>query len=170
MKTARKQSPRRHVHVSRAFTLIEVLVVIGIIAILAGIVLVALNPARQFALARNSERVSNTTTILNAIGQRTADNKGVFDGAFTVGSDTYTCPALTAGVDYDIASSGGIDLSCLTPTYIPAALPFDPSASGAHWSSATDYDTGYHVLVDSSGRYTVSAPSAELGDTVSVTR
>ncbi|HVW71945.1 MAG TPA: prepilin-type N-terminal cleavage/methylation domain-containing protein [Candidatus Paceibacterota bacterium] len=169
MQTARKQSLR----LKRAFTLIEVLVVIGIIAILAGIVLVALNPGRQFATARNSERVSNTTTILNAVGQRIADNKGVFDGTFTVGTDTYTCPALTAGTEYDITSvagAGKVDLSCLTPTYIPAALPFDPSAPGAHWTSAADYDTGYHVLMDSAGRYTVSAPSAELGEAISVTR
>ena len=38
------------------FTLIEILVVIGIIAILATIVLIAINPARQFAQARNTQR------------------------------------------------------------------------------------------------------------------
>src|SRR3989338_3325065 len=60
------------------FTLIEILVVIGIIAVLAAVVIIAINPARQFAQARNSQRTANVNAILNAIGQNLADNKGVF--------------------------------------------------------------------------------------------
>jgi len=141
------------------FTLIEILVVIGIVAALAAIVIVAINPARQFAQARNSQRQSNVNTILNAVGQRLADNKGVFAGG------TPNCPALTAGITYRIASgtstpTSNIDLSCLTPTYIPAALPFDPSAPGSSFVSASNYNTEYYIELDAQGRYTVSAPEA----------
>jgi prepilin-type N-terminal cleavage/methylation domain-containing protein len=161
---------------SSGFTLIEILVVIGIVAVLAAIVIVAINPARQFAQARNSQRQANVAVLLNAIGQRLADNKGVFAGG------SPNCPALTAGVDYRIAKTSGsgssdIDLSCLTPTYIPSALPYDPSVSGAYWTSSADYNTEYHVTLDAQGRYTVSAPGAlsetSLGSTppaITVTR
>lgn len=155
------------------FTLIEILVVIGLIAILAAIVIIAINPARQFAQGRNTTRHSNVLAILNAIGQRSADNKGIFAGP--IPGTTQTCPALTAGTTYRIAKlavpgPSDIDLSCLTPTYIPTAMPIDPSATGAHWNSATDYDTEYNVSLDSGGRYTVNAPGAEVGETISLTR
>jgi prepilin-type N-terminal cleavage/methylation domain-containing protein len=54
---------------TKGFTLIELLIVIGIISILAGIVLVAVNPAQQFGKANDSERKSEIGTILSAIYQ-----------------------------------------------------------------------------------------------------
>ena len=142
----------------KGFTLIEVLVVIGIISILAGIVIVAINPAKQFAQARNTERQSNVGSILSAIGQRMADNKGTFSGSFTVGSTTYTCPSLPLTETVIGSAVGEIDLNCLTPTYISTQLPVDPN--GGTWASATSYDTNYTVTTDAEGRVKVCAPNA----------
>ena len=136
---------------NKGFTLIEILIVIGIIAILAAIVIVAINPAKQFAQARNTQRESAVNTVLNAIGQRIADNKGKCDGAFTVGGVTYTCPTLGATKNIGTDVVVNIDLSCLVPTYIPTAVPLDPSGG-------TAADTLYTVAQDGVGRVTACAP------------
>jgi prepilin-type N-terminal cleavage/methylation domain-containing protein len=135
--------------IQKGFTLIEILVVIGIIAILAAVVIVAINPGRQFAQARDSQRVSNIESILNAVGQRIADNKGSFAGTL----NGVTCPTIP-GSTTTIATSGGVDFSCLTPTYMQQ-LPFDPT-------SGSTGNTGYVVRQDTAtGRIWIAATTTE---------
>lgn len=142
---------------TRGFTLIEILVVIGIIAILAAIVIIAINPSRQFAQARNSQRTSNVNAILNAIGQNIADNKGTLTGC------SGTFPTGTATTTNIGTGSGLVNLeACLVPTYMPAMV-FDPQ-------SGSSADTGYFVARFPSGRYSVSARSPELNQTIEVIR
>jgi type IV pilus assembly protein PilA len=146
----------------RGFTLIEILVVIGIIAVLAAVVLIAINPARQFKLARDSQRLSNITAILNAIGQIMAENKGRF-----MCSNTEivipTSPTVISSNTNDINIGG-----CIVPDYI-SSLPFDPNKTDAHFAGPSDYNTGYSIAKDTVGRITVSA-DGEITSPISVTR
>jgi type IV pilus assembly protein PilA len=144
------------------FTLIEILVVIGIIAVLAAVVLVAVNPSRQFKLARDSQRVSNVESILNAVGQNIAEHKGLFtcDGVVTV------IPSVATNIS---SNSGDFNLApCIVPDYI-SSLPYDPASSTAHYATSTDYNTAYVIYEDNDGRITASS-TGEITPSISATR
>lgn len=142
----------------RGFTLIEVLLVVVIIAILAGIVIIAVNPARQIAQTNNAQRDSDVRAVLDSVHQYSVDNRGVLPTEITV-TPTLVGSAVTE-----------IDLcTYVSPTYV-AEMPYDPITVGAHFTSCADYATGYMISVDADGRLTVSAPDAELSEVISVTR
>lgn len=149
---------------SRGFTLIEILVVIGIIAVLAAIVIIAINPARQFAQARNTQRTSDVAAISNALGQYMADNRGAL-------------PSVLDTTDRNIKNGSGAGIadlcSILYPTYLTTGFPQDPSInSGAPITNCATYDSGYHIKLGSGSvaTTTVSAPTAELSQTINLTR
>ena len=156
----------------KGFTLIELLVVIGILAILLSIVLIAINPARQFGQANNTRRRSEVTQILNAIGAYAADHKGLLPPALEA--------AATDGTIYALASAdrGAVahldDCALLVPTYIPA-LPQDPQqgTGTAITACGAAYDTGYNAKVTVNAtvkRVTISAPLAQNAETIDITR
>ena len=142
----------------KGFTLIEVLLVIVIIAILAAIVIVAINPGRQISQANNTQRRSDVQTILNAVHQYGIDNRGTLPAGITDA-------ALVIG---DAVTEANI-CGDLVPTYI-AAMPFDPTVTDGAYTSCAAYYTGYTIMTDANGRVVVDAPSAELTETISVTR
>lgn len=152
-KKSAKRQTKKH-----AFTLIEVLLVVVIIAILAGIVIIAVNPGRQIAQTNNSQRRNDVRAILDAVHQYGVDHRGALPAAITA----------TATV---IGSATGQTNICsdLVSTYL-ASMPYDPTATGAHYTGCTDYNTAYTILEDTNGRVTVAAPSAELAETIVVTR
>ncbi|MFA6354428.1 MAG: prepilin-type N-terminal cleavage/methylation domain-containing protein [Candidatus Paceibacterota bacterium] len=67
----------------RGFTLIELLIVIAIVAILATITLLVLNPSEMLRKARDSKRISDLKTINDAIGLSVAQIPPLFIGTST---------------------------------------------------------------------------------------
>lgn len=149
----------------KGFTLIELLVVIGVLTILLAIVLVAINPARQFSQANDTQRRSDVSAILNAIHQYGADNKGTLPTGIDTTAKTITSTAGATNVDLCTA---------LVPTYL-ADLPIDPTtgtespANSVCTDSGATYDTKYTVVTNASNRVTVTA-TGEITATINVTR
>lgn len=84
----------------RAFTLIELLLVTGIVSVLAGVTVTAVHPARQLAQARNTQRRAHISAMLNAVHQYQVQNGG----------------SLPAGIDATVrmigAAVAGCDVAC----------------------------------------------------------
>jgi len=135
----------------KGFTLIELLVVIGILAVLLAIVLVAINPARQFEQANNTKRSSDVNAILNAIHQYAASNQGNLPPGLAAADADDPIAVSTAGTGEEFCDA-------LVTEYI-AALPVDPSTGPdpVEEADCADYDTGYVVSKSSAdNRITVS--------------
>ncbi len=166
----KEMNTTKDLNMKKGFTLLEMLLVIAIIAILAGIVIVAINPARQIAAANNAQRQSDTLAILNAVHQYGIDQRGVYTdlGIASTTDASTACTTTGSLICKEGAESGCIgtiysELVAGAVMYIPE-VPQDPSVTSATSS-------GYKIIQDSAnGRFTVCAPLSENAVTISVTR
>lgn len=132
------------------FTLIELIVSLGIFAILSSIVFVAINPGKQIEVSENQKRKSNVVQILNAVNQYMIENDG-------------NTPAGITTTPTELGDFPGMTNICsfVIPQYI-AAIPQDTDkGNGLNEeeclaSGTSTYQTDYEISVVDS-RVTVSS-------------
>jgi len=124
------------------FTLVELLVVVAIIAVLAGVVIVAINPAALLQKSRDATRLQDLENVHKAMSLALADAEITLTATGTCG----TCDSLngtqavdgTGWVQFTVSGATGL------AKYIPA-LPVDPLNVGANVYTYGGTLTGYEM-------------------------
>lgn len=134
----------------QGFTLIEVLLVIAILAILAAVVIVAINPGKQFGEAQDAQRRNDVRAIIDAVQQYSIDHGGAYPETIPWGGECFfnglhICRYQQScdGVNLDVVADG--------QEYL-ADLPIDPTVDA-------DEVTGYKIVGTDDGRLSVCAPN-----------
>ena len=158
--TRHRKSLKAH---AKGFTLVEVMLVIGLIGILAGMVIVAINPVRQFKVARDTERQTHILALMNAVNANMSEHSGIFtcNGA---AQDLPTTTLKLISSDQD-----GLDIrSCLVPAYL-GELPQDPKI-GRAYNTLSGYSTGYTLGISSTTGSLVLEAQGEIDARITVGR
>ena len=154
----------------KGFTLIELLIVIAIIAILAAVVFVALDPLTRFQDSCDSTRWSDITATLDAIKVDQVDNGGSYvaavsgltaDTYYQIGTAAANCDA--SCTDQTVGQAACADLTALVTEGYLGSVPMDPS-------SGTAAETDYYIMRGATGVITVGACDPENATGVEVTR
>lgn len=177
----RSPSPRA------SFTLIELLIVIGIVAILAVVVVLTLNPAQLLRQSRDSNRLSDLNTLNQALSIVQVEAASASFGAtstvyISIPDSSATCanlglPTLPAGYSYGCVTTS--TLRSITGTgWIPvnfsqissgspvSALPIDPvnSTTSAQYYTYIPGGSWELTALMESDRYYRERTTADGGD------
>ncbi len=159
---------------SKGFTLLEILLVVGIISLLAGIVIIAINPGKQLATVRNTERKSDIKQLNSAINQYYISIGRYPASIQDVTTLTEVCNTgtLSTTTDSSVDCTGLVDLTALVPTYI-TAIPVDPQGPLTlnpfiKTANAATNGTGYYVMKNTTNKIVVVSQRAELGSLIAI--
>lgn len=116
--------------INKAFTLLEILLVVAAIAILAGIVILAINPSKQLEDTNNSRRVADVRTISDSLYEYAIDHSGEFPEGIDetprmLGTDTDDCRVYINDILGETANECLDIKEYIAPVYT-ADIPYDP--------------------------------------------
>jgi len=137
----------------KGFTLIEILLAVAIIAILAGIVILAVNPQKQLRDANIAQRKADVNTLLSAVYQYAVDNKGQMPGVNIPVDPDSAIEVCTSAVSATCTAANLADLSSLiaAQTYL-TAIPVDPAGNAVNGA-------GYTIVKTANNRISITAPA-----------
>lgn len=122
----------------KGFTLLELLIVIGILAILSTTMILVINPAEMLKKARDSQRISDLNNLKSAISLYLTDVASPSIGSATYSycySTTTTCLSRTAtSTSSQVVTGSGwipINFTSVSGGSPISALPIDPNPATA---------------------------------------
>lgn len=112
----------------KGFTLVELLIVVAIIGILAGVVLIAINPGETLRKSRDATRLSDLDSVARALNLALAEETITFPTATSGGSSS-----LAGGTPTAVDGTGWVTAQPVAPSaglgqYL-SALPLAPNHS-----------------------------------------
>lgn len=154
----------------KGFTLITVLVTMGVLTVMATAALIAINPAAQITKGKNRKSASELSILTNAINQYVLDHN---DTLPVSASNLNTYPTTSPGIEI---SRSGLDIcSALVPEYIDS-LPVNPflyTNSTPISTCNSVYATGYFIYrVTNSNDVVIASylgPTPTFGPTATIT-
>jgi prepilin-type N-terminal cleavage/methylation domain-containing protein len=167
----------------KGFTLLELLIVIGILAILSTTMILVINPAELLKKARDSQRMSDLSTVKTAIAYYLTNASTISMGStvtayssigtLTGGCPQFTTPSATTSQAVDGTGWIPISFSGLTGGSPIGGLPADPNTTVMDGSPTCRYyvyltsattTNGFELVANLESTYYSSTANAESTD------
>jgi len=137
--------------IKKGFTLLELLIVIGILAILSTTIVIVINPAQLLKKARDSQRISDLNTMKTAIAYYITEETGTLSIGSLYSAQTY---ADLAGVKCHASATVAPAVTFLTDSTGWIPIDFD-GLSGGSPIGALPGDPNRTTIAAEPGRYYV---------------